>query len=78
MPSKSIDDVLAAHRTSLRSVRGVTGVEKGEFDGKPCIKVTTDKRTRKLMKQIPKSLDGFIVLIEETGEFRTRQKTPPY
>jgi len=78
MPAKSIENVLAAHMDSLMSIEGVVGVGIGELKGKPCIKVMLDKKTRRRIKLIPKSLDGFPVVIEETGEFKARGKTPPY
>jgi hypothetical protein len=77
MPSKTIENVLAANMDSLMSIEGVVGVGIGELKGKPCIKVMLDKKTRRLLRRIPKSLDGFPVVIEETGEFKARWKTPP-
>ncbi len=78
MASKSIENVVASHTDSLMAIKGVVGVGVGELEGKPCIKVMIDRRTRKLVKQIPKTLDGFVVVIEETGEFKARQRMPPY
>jgi hypothetical protein len=78
MPSMKIENILAAHTDSLMSIEGVVGVGIGELKGKPCIKVMLDKKTRRRIKLIPKSLDGFPVVIEETGEFKPRGETPPY
>ncbi len=77
MPSRTIESVLAANTDSLMSIKGVVGVGLGELKGKPCIKVMLDKKTRRVIKLIPKSLDGFSVVIEETGEFKAFKKTPP-
>ncbi|MBI4430047.1 MAG: hypothetical protein HY562_13115 [Ignavibacteriales bacterium] len=78
MASKSTESVQAAIKDRLMKIKGVVGVSVGELQGKQCIKVTVDHRTRKLVKQLPKTLDGFVIVIEETGEFITRQRTPPY
>ena len=78
MPSKSIEKVLAANTDSLMAIKGVVGVGIGELGGKPCLKVMVDRMTRKLRKQIPKSLEGYPVVIEETGEFKARRRTPRY
>jgi len=78
MSTNTIESVLESHRSSLSTIKGVVGVDVDEWDGKPCIKVMIDKRTRKLVKQIPKSVEGYTVIIEETGEFKSRRRTPPY
>ena len=49
---------------------GVVGTAQGKHQGKPCIKVLTAKMTPELLGQIPPLLDGYRVVVEETGEFR--------
>lgn len=75
---KSIEKVQEENTPRLKAIKGVVGVGIGELDGKPCVKVLVDRRTRRLVKQIPKSIDGYLVLIEETGEFKTRKRILPY
>jgi len=70
IPEKSIEDVQKEHTDQLLSLRGVVGTAIGECDGKPCIKVLVIKRTEDLMRRIPPALDGFPVVMEETGEIR--------
>jgi hypothetical protein len=70
IPENSIEDVQKEHADQLLSLRGVVGTAIGECDGKPCIKVLVIKRTEALAKRIPSALDGFPVVIEETGEIR--------
>lgn len=53
---------------------GVVGVGIGAFDGKPVIKVLVVKKTPELEKKIPKMVEGYLVLIEETGEIRALEK----
>src|SRR5574341_155179 len=70
MPSKPIEKVLEEHTTELMSIKGVIGTAEGLCDGKPCIKIFVIKRTRQLTQRIPTKLEGYPVVIEETGEFR--------
>ena len=70
MPSKPIKKVLEEHTLKLMSIEGVIGTAEGLCNGKPCIKVYVIKKTRQLTQRIPTTLEGYPVVIEETGEFR--------
>jgi len=70
MPEKTIEAVLKEHTDSLMSLAGVVGTAQGLCAGKPCIKVYVVKKTPDLMKQIPSTLEGYEVTIQETGEIR--------
>ncbi len=70
MPLKSIEEVLEEHTLELMSIEGVVGTAEGLSNGKPCIKVYVIKKTRQLTQRIPTTLEGYPVVIEETGEFR--------
>jgi hypothetical protein len=70
MTGKTIDTVLKQHTDRLTSLPGVVGTAVGECEGKPCIQVLVVKKTPELMNKIPPKLDGFVVVIEETGEIR--------
>jgi hypothetical protein len=48
----------------------VVGTAKGLCDDKPCIKVFVIEKTLELEKKIPDVLEGYQVMIEETGEIR--------
>jgi len=68
---RDIDSVLADHVPKLMQIEGVVGVYHGETEKKePCVKVMVEKRTGVLEQKIPKSLEGYPVLIEETGVIR--------
>ncbi len=67
---KTIEEVLKQHTDRLMSLPGVVGTAIGECERKPCIKVLVVKRTPELVKTIPSTLEGFPVVIEETGEIR--------
>ena len=70
VPHMTIVDVKNAHSKKLMAIPGVVGIANGLCHGKPCIKVYVVKRTPELARQIPDMLDGYPVVIEETGEFR--------
>lgn len=52
------------------AIPGVVGVGIGAVDGKPVIKVLVTQKTPELEKKIPQTLEGYAVVIEETGEIR--------
>jgi hypothetical protein len=70
MPRKTIEMVLKEHTNDLMSLPGVVGTAQSLCAGKPCIKVYVVKKTPELVKQIPSTLTGYVVEIQETGEIR--------
>ena len=70
MPTKAIEQVLKEHTDAWMSISGVVGTAIGEHKGKPCIKVLVVKKTENLTKRIPSQVEGFPVILEETGEIR--------
>ncbi len=70
MPIETIGSVLRKHSHSLRSFPGVVGLAEGESAGKPCIRVFVAKKSDLILKSIPGVLEGYTVIIEETGEFK--------
>jgi len=74
MPKKSIEVVLKEHTDELMAMSGVVGTAQGLCDNKPCIKVYVVALTPELKKKIPKSLEGYAVEVEVTGEFRALPK----
>jgi hypothetical protein len=71
-PRRDIDDVLRAHDKALLAIRGVVGVYVGLLDdGKtPCLKVMLAQKSAETERAIPKTLEGYPVVIEVTGEIR--------
>lgn len=67
---KPIEQVQEKYTDSLMSLDGVVGTAVGELNGKPCIKVYVKRKTAETKKGIPKSLEGYPVVIEETGELK--------
>lgn len=74
MSSKTIEQVLKEHTDEWMSIPGVVGTAIGEFEGKPCIKIYVVEKTEELEKKFPASLEGYPLLLEETGEFKALDK----
>ncbi len=70
MPGKTIEMVLKEHTDSLMSIPGIVGTAQGLCAGNPCIKVYVVKKTPDLVKQIPATLEGYVVEIQVTGEIK--------
>ena len=70
MPTKTIEEVLKEHTNELMSVSGVVGTGQGLCDNKPCIKIFVIRKTEALDQKIPDTLEGYPVMIEETGEIK--------
>ena len=70
--SRDINVVLRAHDRELLAINGVVGVYVGVLDdGKtPCLKVMVVAKNAELERAIPKTLEGYPVLIEVTGEIK--------
>ena len=75
MPEKAIEKVLKEQTKKLVSMPGVVGTGQGLCDGRPCIKVYVIKETPELDQKIPRTLEGYPVVIEETGEIRVFPKS---
>ena len=67
---KTIEEVLREHTNDLMSVPGVVGTGQGECAGEPCIRVFVVEKSPELLSQIPTSIEGYAVEVEETGEIK--------
>jgi len=67
---KSIESVLEAHTDALMSLPGVVGTAISKCAGQECIKVFVVKKDPNLLSKIPAKIDGFPVIVQETGELR--------
>jgi hypothetical protein len=74
MTVKTIVEVLKEHTEKLMSIPGVVGIGKGLYNGKPCIKVLVIEPTLELAQKIPDNLEGYQIMIEDTGEVRALPK----
>jgi len=64
---RSIESVLKDHVDQWMAVEGVVGVYQGEQNGKVCIKIMVVQKSDRLESQLPKEVEGYAVVIEETG-----------
>jgi hypothetical protein len=67
MAATTVEEALKQSAGQLMSVDGVVGVAVGECGGKPCIRVLVVRKTTELMQKIPSILEGYPVVVEETG-----------
>jgi len=74
MAARPIVEVLKDHARDLISIPGVVGAGQGLCEGKPCIKVFVIKKTPELSQKIPDTLNGYPVMIEETGPIKAFPK----
>lgn len=70
MPRKSIREVLNSHTEELMTIPGVVGVAQGESQGRPCIRVFVADKNSESLRGLPHTLDGYRLLVEESGDFR--------
>ena len=72
MPQRDINTVLRAHDQELMAIPGVVGVYVGLLadERTPCLKVMVVKKTGEVMRALPKTLGGYRVEVEETGQIR--------
>jgi hypothetical protein len=70
MSEPSIEHANQVLTDSLIDLPGVSGVGIGECDGEPCLVVMVAEKTADLTELIPTSVDGFAVVVQETGAFR--------
>lgn len=71
MKTRDINAVKEDHAKELMSIPGVVGVAIGAYDdGTKCISVFVDTLTPELEKKIPKTLEGHLVRIDESGVFK--------
>jgi hypothetical protein len=74
MPAKPIGEVLKLHTKEMMSIPGVVGMAQGLCNDKPCIRIYVVRKTPDLERKIPRTLDGYLVMIEETGRFHALPK----
>lgn len=66
--------VLESHKSQWMNTSGVIGVGEGRKDGKPAIMILVDTLTPELRSSLPETVEGYSVIIEETGTVRALDK----
>lgn len=71
-PARDINAVLADHDRELMAAPGVVGVYVGVLSDQrsPCLKVMLTRNDPALQRGIPKTLEGYPVVTEVTGEIK--------
>jgi len=69
---RDINDVLRAHDQELLAIKGVVGVYVGVLDDSktPCLKVMVATKSAEVERAIPKTIEGYPVVVEVTGEIK--------
>ena len=74
MPDMTIEQVLKKYTKKYMLLPGVVGLAQGKFENKPCIKVYITRKTQELLRQVPSNLEGYLVIVEESGKFQALNK----
>jgi len=70
---RRIEEVLKDHTDELMAIPGVVAVAVGESGGKPCLRVFIEDDSSVLLRDIPDHIEGYNVLITESGKFQSRE-----
>ena len=70
MTERTIEQVQEEHTDEWMAIPGVEGTAIGLFEGKPCIKIFSSSKPQEIRDKIPPTVEGYTVIIEETGAFR--------
>ena len=74
MSERTIEQVLKDHSDQWMAIPGVEGTAIGLFEDKPCIKIFASSKIQNMQDKIPSTVEGYPVIIEETGEFRALEQ----
>jgi hypothetical protein len=70
MAERTIERVREEHTDEWMAIPGVVGTAIGMSEGKPCVMIFTSSRTDHIRAQIPPEVEGYPVIVQETGAFR--------
>lgn len=71
-PLRDINAVLADHEKELMAIPGVVGIYVGLLSDEktPCLKVMLARKDAVVEQRIPRTLEGYRVVTEVTGEIK--------
>ena len=69
----TITEVLQKNTDKWMKISGVIGTGEGKSEGKPCIMIFTNVNSKRIRKKIPKTVDGYKVIFEETGDIKVQK-----
>lgn len=67
---KTIEQVLEERTDQWMAIPGVEGTAMGLFEGAPCIVILSSSDPKELRGKIPETIEGYNVVIRQTGAFR--------
>ena len=70
--TRRMGQVLKRHTEGLMFIPGVVGTAQGLEGERLCIKVYVVRKSADLERKIPQEIEGFPVVVEETGAIRAR------
>lgn len=74
MSGKQIKNVIKEHVDKLMALPGVVGVGEGRSQGKQCIVVFVQDGEADSVKDIPKMIEGYSIVINMGGAFHAFQR----
>jgi hypothetical protein len=77
-PKRDINAVLAAHDKQLLAIPDVVGVYVGTLEDRhtPCLRVMLARKNPVTERKIPRSIEGYPVRVEVSGEIRPMGQQP--
>lgn len=70
MSEKTIEQVQQENTDEWMAIPGVEGTAIGLFKGRPCIRIFISSKPKEIREKIPPTVEGYPVIIEETGAFQ--------
>jgi hypothetical protein len=68
----TINTVIERRSAELLEIPGVVGVAQGAHEGQSVVQILVERRTPELMARLPRTMDGFPVVVVESGEIRSQ------
>lgn len=72
MNTTAVSIIIQKHSDKWMKISGVEGVGEGLHQEKPCIVIFASVPADDLKIRIPETIDGYPVVIHESGTFATR------
>lgn len=71
--ARPLAEIIAERAPEWMALSGVVGVHEGvDPAGAPCVKIMVERATPELRRELPGSVEGYPVLIRETGPVAPR------
>jgi hypothetical protein len=77
MPAKTIEQVQQERTDEWMAIPGVVAVAVGQHEAQPCLVVLTDSNAEEVRKKIPSRVDGYPVIVRQSGPIRVLKGQSP-